>query len=220
MQNPTHLILSEHNIYHFRWPMPLHLMPDSKRKYVKVSLKTREPKEALYLSKILSYHAYNITIQAWARGMNHKQIRAIVLEYCQRVLEKKKHQILEGELLSPTQIADYQRTIDCAELIDELDEGSITPLYQSSIATMMKEAQVDMPESPADYERIRKAYTAAMPAIFTEIIRFNEEQSRFDFSPAKQVVNAMHQPAKPLLAGRHTLAKMASAGLAPITTTF
>jgi len=167
MQNPTHLILSEHNIYHFRWPMPLHLMLDGKRRYVKVSLKTREPKEALYLSKILSYHAHNVTIQTWARGMNHQQIRAIVLEYCQRVLEKKKRQILEGELLSPTQIADYQRTIDYAELIDELDEESATPLYQSSIATMMKEAQVDVPEHSADYERIRKAYMAAMPVHYS-----------------------------------------------------
>ena len=57
MRNPSYLTISERNIYHLRWPLPLHLLPDGKRRYIKLSLGTRDPKEALSLAKGLSYGA-------------------------------------------------------------------------------------------------------------------------------------------------------------------
>ncbi len=156
MQNPAYLTLSEHHIYHFRWAIPLHLLPDSKRRYVKLSLRTREPREALYLAKVMSYHADDITKQKWIRGMQHQQIRAIVHEYCQRFLDKKKQTILEGELLPPTELAGYQATIDNIATVVGLDDAGYRIDNDSEIAKMLTTMEVDVKHGSQDYERIRK----------------------------------------------------------------
>ncbi len=203
MQNPTYLIRSEHAVFHFRWPMPLHMMPDNKRRYVKVSLNTREPKEALYLSKLLSYHADAITIQAWARGMRYQEIRAIVREYFQRSLASGKQRIMEGGLLSPKELAYYQKhsTIEDAQSWDDMD------LYESGIASMLKGAQLDISKDSDDYQHFRKAYVTAVPAMAKEMLRFNEEQSRFDFSPSNHRSDALPRLNKLRQTGMDTLAK-------------
>ena len=54
MYNPSYLFLSRHNIYYFRYPIPCNLHPEGKRSDVKVSLETRNPDEALYISRILT----------------------------------------------------------------------------------------------------------------------------------------------------------------------
>ena len=60
MRNPSYLIRSRHNIYYFRWPVPPYLQESGRSRHIKVSLRTREPKEALRLASILEYHAYLI----------------------------------------------------------------------------------------------------------------------------------------------------------------
>lgn len=61
MKNPSYLLLSRHNIYYFRWPLPRFLWAQGKTRFVKVSLQTHDPKEALRLANVLEYHAYVIT---------------------------------------------------------------------------------------------------------------------------------------------------------------
>jgi hypothetical protein len=54
MRHPIYLELSEYNVYRFPWPVSQQFWPDNKRRYIKISLETRHPKEALRLAKGLS----------------------------------------------------------------------------------------------------------------------------------------------------------------------
>lgn len=67
--NPSYLTLSDFNVYHLRWPMP-RALSQGKRRYIKLSLETRDPTEALLLAKAMSYHAATLIQQGWAQGMD------------------------------------------------------------------------------------------------------------------------------------------------------
>jgi hypothetical protein len=51
MRLAAYLCTSRHGIFYFRFPMPMVCQAKSKRAYVKVSLCTREPREARHLAR-------------------------------------------------------------------------------------------------------------------------------------------------------------------------
>jgi integrase len=55
--NPSYLTISRHRVYYFRWPLPRALHPLGKVTILKVSLRTRDPKQAISLSRHLGYVA-------------------------------------------------------------------------------------------------------------------------------------------------------------------
>lgn len=90
MLNPSYLVLSEYNVYHFRWPLPVHLLPDSKRRYCKLSLGTREPHTAQYLGKLLSCAATSFLRRIERPGMDYSELKQIMQTYLQRTLAHAK----------------------------------------------------------------------------------------------------------------------------------
>lgn len=55
MQIASHLTTSRHNIYYFRFPIPVNFHPERKSSHVLLSLQTRCPQEALHISRALGY---------------------------------------------------------------------------------------------------------------------------------------------------------------------
>jgi len=45
VQNPTYLERSRHGVFYMRWPLPKRLHPSGKASCVKISLRTREPRQ-------------------------------------------------------------------------------------------------------------------------------------------------------------------------------
>lgn len=86
---PSHLLLSRHNIYYFRLSVPAFLHPQGKQSHIKLSLGTRDPREALRLSRHLAYHAGQINWHL-AVGMNFIQIKAALQAYFASELEDYK----------------------------------------------------------------------------------------------------------------------------------
>src|SRR5690606_4422115 len=93
-----------HHIYYFRWPLPKGLSP-IKPDYIRVSLRTREPQEALRLSRLLEYHASYICDHYGRNLMNNKEAREIVQRYCQQILAERKRQIEEAGGLPDASLA-------------------------------------------------------------------------------------------------------------------
>jgi len=61
---PTYLSLSRHGFFYLRWPLPLGLCEPGKASDIKVSLRTRERREALRLSRYLTYVADTLSSRA------------------------------------------------------------------------------------------------------------------------------------------------------------
>lgn len=100
MFNPAYLMLSRHSVYYFRWPVPLQFSTDCKRLYVKLSLETKERKEALYLARLLEYPISMHIKQGGLRYMDASEIKESVRSFCQNMLEVKKRNIRENGALS------------------------------------------------------------------------------------------------------------------------
>lgn len=57
MAAPAYLVRSRHGVFYLRWPLPPALHPRGKPSDVKLSLRTRDRREALRLSRLLRYIA-------------------------------------------------------------------------------------------------------------------------------------------------------------------
>jgi hypothetical protein len=89
---PSYLALSRHGIYYFRWPLRTALI-ERKSSSVKVSLQTRDPKEALRLSRALSYSAQQLIQYGTERGMTFEEIRKLLTAHFSQMIAQRKLQI-------------------------------------------------------------------------------------------------------------------------------
>lgn len=98
MRNPSYLMLSRHQIYYFRWPLPL--KQQGKTTHIKLSLDTREPREALRLSTLLQDQAYNLLRQDWVLAMDYAQIKGMVEAHLAKILEARNATLTNPALCS------------------------------------------------------------------------------------------------------------------------
>jgi len=70
MYNPSYLVKSRHDVYYFRYPFG--------NKRIRLSLKTRCPRQALKLAKALAYHSENILTVMDAERVDYIEIKSIV----------------------------------------------------------------------------------------------------------------------------------------------
>lgn len=85
---PTYLTLSRHGIYYLRWPLPKSLHRQGKAFDIKVSLRTRNQREALRLSRHLAYVAETLTLRAANFEMRYDEIRAVIKRHFKSLLDK------------------------------------------------------------------------------------------------------------------------------------
>ncbi|WP_348774605.1 DUF6538 domain-containing protein [Ruegeria atlantica] len=86
MKLHAYLSLSRHGIYYFRWPLPdtrskPHTRPSTTRRTIRVSLRTRCPKEAGTLARRLAVCGDTITKHIEVSGVNHGELRTNVHEH-------------------------------------------------------------------------------------------------------------------------------------------
>jgi integrase len=182
MFNPSYLMLSRHQIYYFRWPLP-RTEPCKAPRYIRLSLRTREPYEALRLARALEYYASSFTTQAGPELMNHSEAKAIVTKYCQRMLEERKRQITDNGGLTPEQEELHQSVVAFAATNNELAEGGIEIIDSASIERLAKSMGINLKQGSPEYHLISEQYRKAMPAFSQELMRFGNEIQSFDFSP-------------------------------------
>lgn len=101
MLNPTYLSCSRHHIYYFRYLLPPIIRKQGNTRHIKVSLGTRDPKQALRLAGVLEYHAtHDLNWELIAR-MNNVDVIKLVKEYFRCKLESRQKEIRDTGLLSP-----------------------------------------------------------------------------------------------------------------------
>ncbi|MFC2968606.1 tyrosine-type recombinase/integrase [Acidimangrovimonas pyrenivorans] len=75
MRLAAYLCTSRHGIYYFRFPLPTERDPARKRRHLKVSLGTRDPKIATRLARLLSVAGHSILDEPTLRSLQHDEIR-------------------------------------------------------------------------------------------------------------------------------------------------
>ena len=122
---PTYLTVSRHSVYYLRWPLPQSLHPQGKASDVKVSLRTRDRREALRLSQHLGYIAKTLTLRAVSSKMRYDEMRAVIKRHFKSLLEKKKDEIGANGRLGAYDLSVLASSLSVAEMPvgEELYEG-------------------------------------------------------------------------------------------------
>ncbi|WP_459078786.1 hypothetical protein [Mesorhizobium sp. A623] len=83
-------MLSRNGVFYFRWPLREAQAPNRHRSSIKVSLRTRDPRSALHLSRFLGYVAGIIEQYGARREMQFQDIRDLLHRHFTALLASRK----------------------------------------------------------------------------------------------------------------------------------
>src|SRR3954452_7853033 len=192
---PSYLVSSRHGIFYFRWPLPVPLHPHRKPSTLKISLRTRHPKEALRSSLILSNVGQLLTSYGVACGMKYEDVRRLLSTHFNQLLAQKKLQIAEGGRLSQLDASILKSSLGLAQLAaadgepllpgDNDDETinrfvakydlSVRPgsAAYTHLGTEMKRAYRDYCAAVLDYDRSLDSYDFSSERSAPSVVQIN-----------------------------------------------
>lgn len=190
MLNPCYLIKSRHDIFYFRYPLP-----SKACSRISISLKTRCPKEALRLAKVLEYHSSVLMEEMDFERMNHADVMSILKGYYAEVLERKKAQIDKEGPLGKDKVAGIHRYLedlnddimnDCEDLLEmELEDGSKP--FEDKLNKIMDQQGVSFaPESP-EYAMMKTAYKYVSRNYCNDLLAYNKRVMDFSLLDEAQI---------------------------------
>ena len=193
MKLPSYLTLSRHYIYYVRFPIPKHIHPEHKLTHIRVSLKTPNHREALYISYRLSYDVNKAIQHLYTySNMNYEEIRKTIKDRLVLfVKEQKETRLKEGELCRNTTLGFYRYAIDKYPDYD-FEKGFLDDVVMQNA---IRNADKLFPEIelPPESERLfLKEFGRQYPKALQEILDFNEDPEDLDFSN----YNTVSQPNK------------------------
>ncbi len=184
MKNPTYLSLSRHNIYYFRYPIPKVYRRKYAATHIKISLETREPKEALRLARYLEYYAHTMSQNQILDSMSYDEVVSILREKFSSSLEKIKTKIHEKGPHSPEQITSIQEALREVEEAIECGENEVCPLYvelypeqsvQHRINKILDDANISLDKESKEYNILINEYKYAYRNHLKDMLAYNEQ---------------------------------------------
>ncbi|WP_096701839.1 site-specific integrase [Magnetospirillum sp. 15-1] len=197
MQTTAYLTLSRHRVYYFRWPLPHSLHPHGRHLYIRVSLRTRERREALRLSRSLGYLGETLTAQGIASGMRYDEIRAVLTKHFSDKLAQHKARIAEHGRLDHRDIAALNNSlgfaaqaVETGEPLDPTTEGD-----SEVLGRFCDKYGIAIPPGTAAYATFRTDFMRAFHAYCQSALAYDQSLETFDLEPPAPVVQASAPPA-------------------------
>ncbi|MDP7141681.1 MAG: hypothetical protein QF692_01980 [Alphaproteobacteria bacterium] len=192
MKNPTYLSLSRHHIYYFRYPVN-----DSQglnTVYIKLSLGTRNSKEALYLSKVLEYHGCIMTQNIQNQHLSHAEIVSMLKGYFAEVLGRAKKRIDQDGPLPAENVYRIERELDkIRDAIntnrDEIhgnlfmDDDDIPKelSIKETLGKIQGRFDLILDEGGKEYSILLEEYKYALRNYFDALLSYNLEVRNYSF---------------------------------------
>lgn len=191
MYNPHYLSLSRHSIYYFRFPIPANLHPQGKQTNIKVSLNTRCPREALYISHRMIYHAENAIKNPVIRRMEYQDIRELLTSHFRSMLSAAKDRMSRhGQLLEQDRQACSNGQALAQSALDNNEFSFIGT--DDELNRFMQYRGVTIEQGSRDYELLRVEYLKAYRDYCAQVLEFNANLDNYDLSPSTESL-ATHQ---------------------------
>lgn len=196
MRNPSYLIKSRHDIFYFRYPLPIKGLDRVRR--VNLSLKTRCPREALRLAKALEYHTSELIAELDMKHMDHAEIMALLKGYYAEVLERTKSKLDKSGPLPKQRIQYLQNALseweevineDADDIMDlmgaEYEDPSYDPI-KDDLIKMMDHHGLSFASDSDEYQLLRKNYKHVKRAYIKDLLAYNQSITDFSLNAAPQ----------------------------------
>lgn len=145
---PSYLARSRHGVFYFRWPLAVATHPRRKPSTLKISLHTRDPKQALRLSLILSNVGRVLTSYGAGFGMKYEEVRRLLSAHFSQLLAQRKMQIAETGRLTQLDASILQSSLGLAQQA-VVDGGPLLPGSNDSETVNRFIAKYDLDVQPA-----------------------------------------------------------------------
>lgn len=182
MRNPTYLTKSRHGVYHLRWRLCGATPTGGKPAYLKLSLGTRDPKEALTLVRMLTERAVSL---GYGPGclMRYDELRATLRTHFAGLLAEYKDRISATGPMPPEKRRLFQEAADFAQMSVETDSALLLNASENDAVTQDLIARYKLPikANSDSYETLQKLYALAYRDFARSIIRHNDSYSSFEF---------------------------------------
>lgn len=195
MRISANLTTSRYNVYYYRFSIPVFLHPERKQTSLRVSLNTRCPREALQLSRMLSYAAERILRQPGIYEMNYEQIRNVLHEHFNGFLERhKQHIAIHG----PRSEWDRSTTQGTIGLVQQALKDKDYTFVGSDTDMNRFIDRYSLPIAPdsKDYDLFRSELLKAFRDYLTASLKVDEAQDGYDFSTSSVTPTAKFKARK------------------------
>lgn len=181
---PTYLQQSRHGIFYFRWTLPKQARTGQRGFCIKLSLQTREPKQALRLASPLRYLAQRLIEQGAHKLMNHQELRELVREhFALRVAKAEARIDAEGPL---SEIMQQQCRDQIALDASQFREGFLVPeLPEIEVRAFLKEHELEFERTDETTERFARLILQGRKAYLEAALAYSDAAETFDFKPTQ-----------------------------------
>ena len=197
MHHTAYVGTSRHGIFYFRWPIPAAFHPQGRRSDVKVSLRTRCPKVARELSRLLISAGLSLTSRASRASMNYSDIRHHVQEHYRALLRSFKAEVSAS---GPVEGQKLDAMTGSMSLVEADPDGFVQAAHPDGGEGLLRQfcARVGIREklSPEDQKRLRNELMRGYQTFLTKALEYN---SSFDLIDLEEVITQAPQLAQPEL---------------------
>lgn len=207
MRNPTYLQLSRRGIYYLRLPIPKRLHPSHLPSTLKISLRTRDPQEALRLSRSLGHMMDETVIAKLVDGMRYDEIRKLLKEHFQKSLTARIESINHSGRLSGQERSILASSLMLAESAIK-ENTSLLDLnneHRDEIHRFASAYGIDISRSQNLYELLKSEMPKSYRDYIQSIIKYDESLERYDYSDD----TTRPEPSKSSLSSGMTIGQLA-----------
>lgn len=183
MRNPKYLLLSRNGVYYFRWPIPKALCPYRKPCTVKVSLRTRDPSEALRLARFLTCATQHDQTSGPIPSMNYSEIRAALHRHFKGLLENQRRKL---DATGPLGTLDRVALENSQQIADEAakGKGSLTLVGEDNdtLSRFIDKYRLAVQPGTPQYEWLRSEFPKSYRDYCRDALALNASLDTYDYS--------------------------------------
>lgn len=201
MFRPAYLSLSRHNIYYFRYPLPAALSEGNGRSFLKLSLHTRNPKEALQVGKQLEYHLNRILSDKRFYEMPYTKARQLLTTFFSQKLDERKRQIAQSGRLQDLDVIAYENSRDFAiQAIEDKDSDldPFTPIGDTLKQFMAINSLNDLNDRSPEYKHLKTEFKYAYRSFCEDVLSYNSSLDDYVLEAANKPLERVSTKAHPI----------------------
>lgn len=181
---PAYLQQSRHGVWYLRWPIPRALHPARRQSSVRVSLRTRDPKKALHLSRSISHMADMVIEGGTKRGMRYDEIRALLKDHFQQLLDRYKERIGQTGRLSELDRQAYENGMWVASEAADGDDALWSPDGQDMelLSSFIEKYDLDMQEGTQPYSWLQQELKVSYRAYAKAVLEYDASLADYDLA--------------------------------------
>ncbi len=180
MPSPSYLTASRFGHFYFRFPIPNNLHPERKASSIRLSLNTRCPREALQLSRALSYVGFQLLQKPEIYNMDYLAIREVLFDHFTALRERMKERINTHGRLTKQDKAALTNSGALAEDALQNHDYSLTGT-DGELASLIDDYALPLTRNSDQYTTLRTEFLKAFRDYCASVLEYDSRFDGFNF---------------------------------------